>query len=180
MRTEIKKDLYQEAKEALRDLISTFQSETTQLTCIWEKAESAFTTYICWCAPEEYENGYYGDNPGLYLKIGEYYIYLPNSTRSYCLFYDSIVKLHAGENYVESVIPAEIILDFKSGEIASYMFTTYFLEHASEMEIIAAKSLSKELMGMLCNEEMDSLEFYEGDEERNYCVGFKELLKIDF
>lgn len=172
-------DLYATAKEALKAFVATFKKETLPIVLAWSERESKASTNISWQIPDDYEDEVlYGTSAGMYIasEIGEYFIYLPKTTKAFVAFVDAMAKMHINDN-----IPNEVMMSFDGKSTVKFKVATY-IEDVTEMTEV--KKLAKELVDMLC--ESDKVEFYEGDDEpkervykpgdkepANYYVGFK-------
>lgn len=175
-------DLYAVAKEALKTFVATFKNETLPIVFAWSERESKASTNISWQNPDDYEDeGLYGTSAGLYIaaEVGEYFIYLPKTTKAFVAFIDAMAKMHINDN-----IPNEIMMSFDGESTVKFKVASYVEDVTDEMEMTAVKTLAKDLVDMLC--ESNKVEFYEGDDEpkehvyhpgdkepANYFVGFK-------
>lgn len=199
MRKEIKDvAVYKAAKEALRNLITTFQKEILPITYAWKERGDKVYTNIGWYNPEYHEEmgSFYGTTRGLYIlsEVGEYFIWLPKTTKAYSIFHDAMTELyHEDDNFFINSIPEEIGLFFDGDRTVNFKFSAYVSDVTDETELTSAKTIAEELIEMLSDfKGCEACEFYEGDDEpdkehiyhpgdelpANYFVGVKS--KYDF
>lgn len=173
MRNEIKTAAYREAaKKALINLISTLQREILPITFGWHDRECKVYASVGWYDPDQYDEmeGFYGTTPGLYItaEVGEYFIWLPKSTKAYELFYPVMAELCKQEDLLEDSVPDEIILDCEGDSIVSLKFVTYIYDVTNEIEMVSAKKVAIMLNEMLTDYKIcEGFILYEGDDEPN-------------
>ena len=174
-------DLYAAARKASEAFVATFKKETLPIVYEWSERESKASTSIIWLNPDDYEgDGLYGTSAGLYISAesGEYFIFLPKTTKAFITFVKAMEKMHISDN-----IPNEVMLSLDGVDTVEFKVVTYIEDVTNETEMTEVKKLTNMLIDMLWRHKV---EFYEGDNEpkesvyrpgdkepANYYVGFK-------
>ena len=181
-----------EIKEALSNFLETFQKETLPIAYAWAEKEKEVYTSISWQSvknkDEDEMDGIYGNQSGLYIQgEGEYFIFLPKTTKAFANFYKMVKNAYKEEpSFLEDSIPDEVMLHFDGESTMMFRFVTYVDNVTDESEMSATKTLVEELV-----KEADGVVFYEGDDEpedhvyhpgdkepANYFVGLKSSYDI--
>ena len=169
-----------EIKETLRTFIETFQKEILPIAYSWLDMEKEIYTVIKWYYPDVFKDeteGFYGTGPGMWIQgEGEYFIFLPKTTKAYISFFSTAKKF-----YKKDYIPEEVMLHFDGKGKMKFKFASYVDCVTNEAEMLTRKELAEELVECL-----EDITFYEGDDEpkesvytpgdiipSNYFVGIK-------
>lgn len=164
-----KKDnvVYEAAKGAAKNVIVSLQKELQRILDFWSNRNEEWRTKIVWFNPKKYGeyNGFYGNEPGLYLLLDEKAkIWLPRTSVEFKTFITLIKQLYLknDESINISIPNIEIWLD-KEENVQLKLYTN-LQNRMNEEEYSFVKTIAEEILEMISG--LESCKQFE------YCEGY--------